>query len=63
MGGPAAGAIGVLVGQAAATADALVAQISGDATIIAGGDLAKITDLQIQLQTANVALATQVAAS
>lgn len=63
LGGPAAGAIGVLVGQAASTVDALVTQISGDAAIIGSGNLTAITALQAQLQAQNAALAAQVAAS
>lgn len=63
LGGPAAGAIGVLVGQVASTVDTIITQVSGDAAIIAGGDLAKIQALQVQLQAANANLAAQIAAS
>lgn len=63
LGGPAAGAIGVLVGQAASTVDALVTQISGEATIIGSGNLTAITALQTQLQAQNAALAQQIASS
>lgn len=63
LGGPAAGAIGILVGQVAGTVDTLVTQVSGDAAIIAGGNLTAITNLQTQLQAQNVALAATIAAS
>lgn len=63
LGGPAAGAIGALVGQVASTVDTIITQVSGDAAIIAGGDLAKIQALQVQLQAANANLAAQIAAS
>jgi hypothetical protein len=63
LGGPAAGAIGVLVGQVASTVDTLVTQVSGDAAIIATGNLANIQALQAKLQAANETLAAQIAAS
>lgn len=63
LGGPTAGAIGALVGQVASTADTLVTQVSGDAAIIASGDLTNIQTLQARLQAQNTALAVQIAAS
>ncbi len=63
LGGPAAGAIGVLVGHIASTADTIITQISSDAAIIAGGNLTQITALQVKLQAANADLAAQIAAS
>ena len=63
LGGPAAGAIGLVVGNVASMADALITQVTSDAGIIAGGDLSKIQALQVQLQAQNTALAAQIAAS
>jgi hypothetical protein len=63
LGGPAAGAIGLVVGNIAAMGATLLAQVSSDAAIIASGDLSKITALQNQLQAANSTLAAQIAAS
>lgn len=63
LGGPAAGTIGAVVGQVAATADALVTAVSNDASIIAGGDLTAIQALQTQLQAQNATLAEQIAAA
>jgi hypothetical protein len=63
LGGLAAGSIGVTVGQVASLADTLVTQISGDAAIIAGGNLTAITTLQAKLQAANATLGAQIAAS
>jgi hypothetical protein len=63
IGGPEAGAIGGMVGQVAETLDLLITNASGDAAIIAGGDLTKIRALQAQLQAENAELASQIAAS
>jgi hypothetical protein len=63
LGGPAAGAIGAVVGKIAETADTLVTAVGNDASIIAGGDITKITALQAQLQAQNATLAAQIAAS
>lgn len=63
IGGPEAGAIGLLVGQAASTLDLLVTNASGDAAIIASGDLTKIRALQAELQIQNAELASQIVAS
>lgn len=63
IGGPAAAAIGVTVGQVASMADTILTQVSGDAAIIAGGNITAITDLQVKLQASNAALASQIATS
>jgi hypothetical protein len=63
LGGPAAGAIGAVVGQIAATASTLLTAVENDAAIIAGGDLAKIRTLQASLQAQNATLSAQIAAS
>jgi hypothetical protein len=63
IGGPAAGAIGTLVGELATWASATVTQVTSDAAIIGSGDVTKITALEQQLQAANAALNAQIAAS
>lgn len=63
IGGPAAGAIGVTVGNIATLADTLLTQVTSDASIIAGGNLTQITALQQSLQAQNATLAAQIAAS
>ena len=63
LGGPAAGAIGILIGQAATTLDTIVTQASGDAAIIGSGNLTAVTALQTKLQAANAQLAAQIASS
>ena len=63
LGGPAAGAIGLVVGNIASAADAIVTQVTSDASIIAGGNVATITALQAQLEAENTALAAKIAAS
>jgi hypothetical protein len=63
LGGPAAGAIGTLVGDLAGAASAIVAQVTSDESIIASGDVTTITALQQQLEAQNTALQAQIAAS
>jgi hypothetical protein len=62
LGGPSAAAVGAAVAQAAAVAEAVVPQVLSDAEILRTGDPAQIKALQAQLQTANAALAAQIAA-
>jgi hypothetical protein len=59
LGGPAAAAIGATVSQVAGMAETVVEQVSGDAAIIAGGDVTKITALRDQLQAENATLTAQ----
>ena len=63
LGGPAAAAIGTVVGDIAGVADTLLTTVAGDASIIAGGNVAAITALQVQLQAANATLVAQIEAS
>jgi hypothetical protein len=63
LGGPAAGAIGTLVGNLAGAAEAIVTQVTSDEAIIASGDVTTITALQSQLEAQNAALQAQIAGS
>lgn len=63
LGGPAAAAIGKLVGEIATAGAAILSQVESDAAIIAGGDLTKIQALQAKLQASNATLAAQIAGS
>lgn len=63
LGGPAAGAIGGVIGQLAGLAGKVLPQIEADAAILGSGDLTKIKALQTQLQAENAALAAQIDAS
>lgn len=63
LGGPAAAAIGNIVATIASEGETILSEVSGDASIIAGGDLTKITALQAQLQQQNAQLAQQIAGS
>lgn len=63
LGGPAGVAIGQTVSQVAATAYAILEQVQTDAAIIAGGDLAKIRELEAQLQAENMQLGERIDAS
>lgn len=63
LGGPAAAAIGGTVATIAETASTVLAQVEGDAAIIASGDLTRIRELEKALQADNDALAAQIDAS